>query len=220
VFYTFDHREVDTQRYELRRGGVPISLGPKVFDLLVYLIQYRHRVVTKQELFEQLWPDQFVGDAALSRCISMARKAIGDPGGLQPIIKALYGRGYRFMAPVEERDASLPSQDQPPSPPAPEPTSLTPYHLDVERKHITVLACGIAASAALIERLQPENLHHLMHGIFNTAWRQVQQYEGLMHHVTDDGFVALFGVPQSHEDHAQRALLAAVHLQQQLASIR
>src|SRR5262245_49720529 len=58
--YTFGDYTLDTHRYELCRAGIPLKLQPKVFDLLAYLIQHRDRVVTRQELFDILWPEQFV----------------------------------------------------------------------------------------------------------------------------------------------------------------
>ena len=101
--YVFGDFTLDIRLYELRRAGKPVKLEPQVFNVLVYLVQHRDRVVTKQELFEHLWPDQFVGDAALERCIRSARQAVGDSGRTQRLIKTLYGRGYRFLAAVEER---------------------------------------------------------------------------------------------------------------------
>src|SRR5262249_7122425 len=81
-----------------------IKLRPKVFDVLRYLIAHRDRVIAQQELLEHLWPDQFVGDATLKSCIKEARQAVGDTGKAQRIIQTLHGRGYRFVAAVEERE--------------------------------------------------------------------------------------------------------------------
>jgi DNA-binding winged helix-turn-helix (wHTH) protein len=155
MFYAFANCELDPHGYELRRDGLPIPLRPKVFAVLLYLIRHRDRVVTRQELFDYLWPQQFVVDAALARCITAARKAIGDPGGTQQMIKTLYGRGYRFTAVVQERTshpppdealtvsplpqlASLPAQDHPSSPPMPERPGHSQAPLEEERKHVYV----------------------------------------------------------------------------------
>ena len=73
--YDFGDCELDVACYELRRRGEVVALGPKVFEVLVYLIRHRERVVSKQELFEALWPGQFVSDAALVRCTAAARRA-------------------------------------------------------------------------------------------------------------------------------------------------
>ena len=77
--YVFGDYSLDTQRYELRRAGTLIPLGPQVFNVLAYLIVHRDRVVSRDELFERLWPDQFVTDDALGRCIRAARRALEDP---------------------------------------------------------------------------------------------------------------------------------------------
>jgi DNA-binding winged helix-turn-helix (wHTH) protein len=102
MIYRFGDHELDTQLFELRSSGTPLQLEPKVFDLLAHLIRYRDRVVTKQELLTHLWPQQFVSDSALSDRIMAARKAVGDSGRGQRVIKTLHERGYRFVAAVEE----------------------------------------------------------------------------------------------------------------------
>ena len=62
--YVFGDYTLDTDRYELRRAGTPVSLGPKPFALLTYLLQHRDRAVAKEELLAQLWPQQFVSESA------------------------------------------------------------------------------------------------------------------------------------------------------------
>lgn len=101
--YAFEGYELDLQRYELRYDGKPVKLEPQVFNLLAYLIQHRGRVVSKEELFEQVWPGRVVSEAALTSRLMAARKAVGDTGRRQRIIQTLHGRGYRFIAAVEER---------------------------------------------------------------------------------------------------------------------
>ena len=76
--YTLGDYTLDTHRYELCRAGIPLKLQPKVFDLLAYLIQHRGRVVTRQELFNALWPEQFVSEDALERIVVLARRAVGE----------------------------------------------------------------------------------------------------------------------------------------------
>ncbi len=103
MIYLFGDYELDTYCYELRLGGKPLRIEPKVFDLLAYLIQRHGHFVSKEDLYEHLWPDQFVSESALTYCVTTARKAVGDNGRMQWVIKTVYGRGYRFIAPVEER---------------------------------------------------------------------------------------------------------------------
>jgi TOMM system kinase/cyclase fusion protein len=103
TIYSFGEWQVDTRLDELRCAGRPLKLEPKVFDVLVYLIEHRDRVVSYKELIEHVWPGQFIGDVALARAVVAARRAIGDSGRVQRCIKTLRNRGYRFVAPVEER---------------------------------------------------------------------------------------------------------------------
>jgi predicted ATPase len=103
MIYVFGEYSLDEQRYQLRWRGDELELEPKVFEVLAYLMRERARVVPKAELLEQLWPEQIVGEWSLTRCISVARKALQDTSAEQRIIQTLYGRGYRFVAPVEER---------------------------------------------------------------------------------------------------------------------
>jgi DNA-binding winged helix-turn-helix (wHTH) protein len=103
--YIFGDYSLDTLRYELSRAGVLIPLRPKVFQVLAYLIARRDRVVLKQELLDHLWPAQYVGDAALNSYTMAVRQALGDNGQRQRVIRTVRGRGYRFVAPVEEQES-------------------------------------------------------------------------------------------------------------------
>src|SRR5262245_4285096 len=69
TIYIFGDWRLDTRLYELRHVGKLLKLEPKVFDVLLYLIQHRDRVVSSRELMERLWPGQFISDAALVRCV-------------------------------------------------------------------------------------------------------------------------------------------------------
>jgi DNA-binding winged helix-turn-helix (wHTH) protein/tetratricopeptide (TPR) repeat protein len=93
---------IDTARYRVSLGDAPVPIEPKVFDLLVYLIRNRDRVLTREELFEQVWEGRSVSDATLSNHVKSARKALGDSGELQQTIQTVRGRGYQFIAPVRE----------------------------------------------------------------------------------------------------------------------
>jgi DNA-binding winged helix-turn-helix (wHTH) protein/predicted ATPase len=124
MIYAFEKYELDLPRYELRYAGKPVKLEPQVFNLLAYLIQHRDRVVTKEELLEQLWPGRFVTEATLTSRLMAARRAIGDRGREQRFIQTVHGRGYRLIAPVEERvmeegphdvPAAMPNTVAPPS---------------------------------------------------------------------------------------------------------
>jgi DNA-binding winged helix-turn-helix (wHTH) protein/TolB-like protein len=93
---------IDTARYRISSVGAAVPVEPKVFDLLVYLIRNRDRVVTREELFEKVWDGRPVSDATLSNHVKSARKALGDSGELQQTIQTIRGRGYHFIAAVSE----------------------------------------------------------------------------------------------------------------------
>ena len=95
MLYHFHDYELDERLYQLRRGGKPVEIEPKVFDVLVYLLHHRDHIVSKDELLDKLWPEQVVSETALTRCIVAARKAVGDNGTKQHVIETQHGRGYR-----------------------------------------------------------------------------------------------------------------------------
>lgn len=100
MIYQVGDLTVNTIVYRLSRDDKPIDVEPQVFNLLAYLIENRDRVVTRDELLNTLWKGKVVSDSALGTRIKAARKAIGDTGNVQNIIKTIHGRGYQFIAPV------------------------------------------------------------------------------------------------------------------------
>ncbi len=103
VIFEFDEFELDIERFELRRGGVPCHVEPQVFDVLRYLVEHRDRVVSKDELLDNVWGDRFVSESALTSRVKAARRAVGDSGRTQRVIGTAHGRGYRFLPAVEVR---------------------------------------------------------------------------------------------------------------------
>ena len=108
MIYRFGMCTLDTQTHELYREGHIVPLQPKVFQVLTYLIAHRQRLVTKQELLEQVWSRQFVHDSVIARCIMEARKAIGDREGSPHSIVTLRSQGYRFTAAVTDHVDAAP----------------------------------------------------------------------------------------------------------------
>src|SRR6059036_1092503 len=100
MLYVFDACTLDTQRAELARAGRVYQLRRKVFQALAYLLAQGDRVVSKQELCEHLWPQQFISEAALESTIKAVRQAIGDSGRDQRLLQTVYGQGYRLVAAV------------------------------------------------------------------------------------------------------------------------
>lgn len=99
---SFGEFELDQARFELRRGGEPVEVQPKVLDLVFYLVAHAERVVTKTELLDHVWPGVVVTEASLSQAISAARRALGDDGTAQSLIRTVRGRGFRFTAETKQ----------------------------------------------------------------------------------------------------------------------
>jgi DNA-binding winged helix-turn-helix (wHTH) protein len=111
VIYLFAGCELDTDTYELRRNGDVVGIEPQVYDVLVYLLEHRDRVVAKEELLDEVWKTRFVTESTLTTRIKNLRRAVGDDGRLQRIVRTVHGRGYRFVADVDRRGA--PGGDDP-----------------------------------------------------------------------------------------------------------
>ena len=124
--FVFDHHTLDTERRELLRAGATIAMQPQVFDVLVYLLQNRERVVSKDDLIALVWHGRMVSDSTLTSRINAARTAIGDSGKDQKLIRTIPRKGFRFVAAVTERlrDSQLadaPKQTRPhPASPLPD----------------------------------------------------------------------------------------------------
>ena len=98
--YRFGMCELDTARHELRREGSLRVLEQQVLSILLMLIENRDRVVTKAEFFEEIWDGRAVSESALSSQIKKARRAIGDDGRQQQLIRTIHRRGFRFVGDV------------------------------------------------------------------------------------------------------------------------
>jgi len=244
MIYRFGACTLDTQTHELYREGQIVPLQPKVFQVLTYLIEHRHRLVTKQELLAHVWLHQFVDDSVIARCIMAARKAIGDTQGSPQSIITLRSQGYRFTAAVTGRveaagatawaqgfgrpvplppDAALPRPvEDIPDWSRSHPIPTTPLALDggylassihtVECKWVTALCCTLASTTVLEAGHTPTGGPNFLHAFLDLAIPEVRRYGGTLQHVTPESFLTLFGAPIAYEDHAQRAVLAALGL--------
>ena len=111
VKFNFDNHILDTDRRELRRGGDLVAMQPQVFDLLVHLLKYRDRVVSRDDLIALVWGGRIVSDSTLDSRINAARNAIGDNGKEQRLIRTIPRKGVRFVGAVNGRcDAQAASQ--------------------------------------------------------------------------------------------------------------
>jgi TolB-like protein len=100
--FVFGDCELEPEARTLQQRGERIPVEPKVFDLLVYLIERRERVVSSNELLDALWPGVSVTPAALTRTVQKARQAVGDDGERQAVLRTEHGHGFRFVAEVTD----------------------------------------------------------------------------------------------------------------------
>jgi len=116
VLFTFDDCSIDCDRREVRRGDALVAVEPQVFDVLVYLIRHRDRVVSRDDLLAAVWDGRIVSESTLSSRINSARAAIGDSGDQQRLIRTIAREGFRFVGEVRERNGSGDASTASPAP--------------------------------------------------------------------------------------------------------
>jgi predicted ATPase/DNA-binding winged helix-turn-helix (wHTH) protein len=214
--FLFGECTLDTERYELRRAGQLVPLEPKVFRVLVYLVQHHGRAVAKQDLLQAFWPgtsDAHYKEYSLRNCLHKIRQALGETGTQRVVIETVRSYGYRFTAAVttpsadpgasgaapqvQERDNLLPASGALPPLPG--------------RRQVTVLRCELVEDASLA-RLDHEDFRTIVRA-FDTACESViQHYEGYIAQYDSHGLLAYFGYPLAYEDAARRAVHAGLGL--------
>lgn len=107
MIFHFNQFTVDSINYQILKNRTEVKVEPQVFDLIVYLLQHRDRLVSRQEILDHVWQGRLVSDATLGNRINSARKALGDNGSSQLMIKTVHGRGYQFInTPVKTEEQS------------------------------------------------------------------------------------------------------------------
>ena len=109
VVLAFGEHRLDIERRELHRGPELVKLAPKVFDLLVFLVQHRDRVLSKDDLLQAVWGGRIVSESALTTRINAVRRALGDDGMGQRLVRTFTRKGVRFVGHVTEIAASAAS---------------------------------------------------------------------------------------------------------------
>lgn len=148
--YRFLPYELDAERFELRKGDAVLCAEPQVFSLLLFLILNRHRMVTRDDIIDSVWGGRIVSEAAVSSRIKSARRLVGDDGSAQRLIKTVHGRGFRFIAEVEEI-ALLRGEPAPNRQPPADPT----------RPSLAVLRfanAGVSSEYAIIAEALPQDI--------------------------------------------------------------
>lgn len=209
--YVFGDCTLDTESYSVQRAAQTIPLRHKVFQVLHYLLLHRDRVISKQELQEQVWPGQFVSDAALEGVLKVVRQAVGDSRRTQWCIATRRGQGYRFVAPlVEPVDAPQPAD-----------ASATPLREESpapsatwEQKPVVVLAIDLTFPTTPQLEPLPYDPRTVAQRWEQTIQEKVQGVGGMLMSRTGPLLLAAFGLPRTLEQQPQRAVQAALAIQQ------
>jgi TolB-like protein len=107
VQFTFSNHVLDTSRQELSCGGEDVPIEPQVFNLLQYLVENRDRVVSKDDLFDKIWEGRIVSESTLTSRINAVRKAVGDSGRDQRLVRTIARKGFRFVGDVRVSKAEM-----------------------------------------------------------------------------------------------------------------
>lgn len=167
--FLFGEFELDERLCQLRRQDIPVALQPKPLRLLSYLIRHRDRVVSKDEILAELWPEVAVSESALSSALRDLRRGLGDNGASPLWIETLRGRGYRFIGTVGEPKGA-----------DPRPTTTPTGHLFVGREQVLGELQG-----ALADALAGRGQILLLHG--EPGIGKTHTAEWLAHHARAQG---------------------------------
>ncbi|WFT79095.1 winged helix-turn-helix domain-containing protein [Methylobacterium sp. CB376] len=163
--YLFDEFELDADRVELRRHGLIVPVERQVFGLLLLLVENRDRMVPKEEIIAKVWGGRIVSDSALSSRVKSARRALGDDGKEQRLIRTLHGQGFRFVADVTtEGHRSLPPAR------ALDPAETRPGPAGHSRPSIAILPFQLVAASDLHPALGEALAHDLIVALSRLRW--------------------------------------------------
>jgi len=107
VIYRFNNIEINTESFTLSSKEEEIAVEPQVFNVIIYLIENRDRIVSRDDLLDNIWKDRIVSDTSINNHIKSVRKVLGDDGIKQAVIKTIHSRGYQFIAKIEDNSKAI-----------------------------------------------------------------------------------------------------------------
>jgi DNA-binding winged helix-turn-helix (wHTH) protein/pimeloyl-ACP methyl ester carboxylesterase len=171
LFFAFGDYALDVARRELRRGPDLIAVEPQVFDLLVYLLQNRNRVVTKDDLLDTVWGGRIVSESTLTSRINAARRAVGDSGEQQALIRTVPRKGFRFVGSVSESADAKQAVSMAPPTPAPPPSLHQQVHFCTAPDGVRIAYADVGRGLPLIKAANW--LSHLEYDWQSPVWRHL-----------------------------------------------
>ncbi len=154
MIYKFNTSIVDSKNYHLIENGEEIAIEPKVFNLIVYLIENKQNVVSRDEILDNVWKDRVVSDTSINNLIKSARKVLGDDGIKQQVIKTIHSRGYQFIAEIKDNTKAIEVTE----------STFKPKRF---RSNIIVLSVVLLLTFFAIKYYQKIELHQAVQNIAN-----------------------------------------------------
>jgi class 3 adenylate cyclase len=188
-------------------GPERCKLTAKAEAVLRYLVAHPGRLVRKADLLAAVWADLYVSDWVLTTCIREIRHVLGDVAKAPQYIATVHRQGYRFIAPVTSGATPAACESS---------ASASPATLEAEHKLVTLLCGALAEAPAFAAQLGPERWYHLLQVVAEQTQEVLLHYAGTLVLSSGEGFTAVFGAPVAQEDHARRAVVAALELRQRL----
>jgi len=164
--YSVGPFDFDPAKFEIRLHGAPIAAEPQVLSMLFFLIENRHRLVTKDNLIEAIWKGRAISDSAISSRLKAARQLLGDDGSKQRLIRTVHGKGFRFVGEVHHKtnsDVQVINELSPP--PAGDVTCTRPA--------IAVLPFAVDSTAANYGIISDALPHDLITELSRLRWLRV-----------------------------------------------
>jgi DNA-binding winged helix-turn-helix (wHTH) protein/tetratricopeptide (TPR) repeat protein len=219
--YVFDDFSLDADRRELRQGGGLIAVEPQTFDLLLYLLQNRQRVTSKDQLMDTVWGGRVVSESTLGSQIAAVRHAIGDDGVRQLRIRTFPRKGFRFVGDVQEANG-LPHEGLQTSVAGADPDVRTVANAKrPEVRQLTVMICELVETAPTPHRsADPEEALAAVSVYRSCVESIVIAYDGFVEKALGHEVLVYFGYPRAHEDDAERAVRAALEVVSAVARLQ
>jgi class 3 adenylate cyclase len=210
--FRFDAYALDTGRRELKRGLDLVAIGPQVFDLLVYLVENRDRVASKDDLFEAIWQGRIVSQSTLTSHINAVRKAVDDSGEEQRLIRTIHRKGFRFVGEVKEGLRGGDGTAAAVEGPAPDlPASVPERPPTAERRQLTVVSCELLLGQGAA-RMDPEDLRDVVRTYHECVSQTAARFNGMIGETFGNAALVHFGYPAAHEDDAEQAVRCGLEL--------
>lgn len=170
MIYHFDGFQLDTELVELSHYGNTVDAEPQVFALLQVLIENRHKVLSKDQLIELIWQGRPLSDSVVSSRIKSTRKAIGDDGSAQKLIKTIHGRGFRFVGDISTSSSHT---ELTPDSPSPHQKEIDEAAIQNQKPSIIVLPFNYILSSSELAILPEGFVIDIILGLSRLRWLKV-----------------------------------------------